>query len=74
MILGYQATLYKSVVESYIRNVPAAQRYGITIWGVGDVDSWYVTTQSRVEFPLLFDNNYQKKDSYSGFLQALKGK
>jgi endo-1,4-beta-xylanase len=72
MISAYEAAMYKFVVESFIRNIPAPQRYGITIWGVADSDSWYVTTQGRAEFPLLFDANYQKKPAYAGFLLGLK--
>jgi endo-1,4-beta-xylanase len=72
MISAYEAVMYKFVVESFIRNIPAPQRYGITIWGVADSDSWYVTTQGRAEFPLLFDANYQKKPAYAGFLLGLK--
>jgi endo-1,4-beta-xylanase len=70
--LSYQAVMYQYVVESYLKYIPAAQRHGITIWGVSDKDSWYVTVQNKVEAPLLFDTNYNKKPAYSGVLQALK--
>jgi endo-1,4-beta-xylanase len=69
--LGYQAAMYQYVVSSYIRHVPAAQRHGITIWGVADQDSW-LATGGKLEYPLLFNNNYSKKPAYAGFLQALK--
>ncbi|THU40986.1 endo-1,4-beta-xylanase [Niastella caeni] len=39
-MLPQQAAKFKYVAESTIRNVPEAQRYGITIWGVSDADSW----------------------------------
>ena len=71
-IAADQSAMYQYVVESYIKNVPVAQRFGITTWGVADTDSWYVTTMSRVEFPLLFDANYQKKTAYEGFAKGLK--
>jgi endo-1,4-beta-xylanase len=71
-VLAYEAAMYQFVLESYFRFVPAAQRYDVTIWGVADPDSWYVTTQSRAEFPLLFDANYAKKPAYGAFLKALK--
>lgn len=64
-ILSFQAAMYKYVIDSYIRNVPAAQRGGITVWGVTDADSWYVTVQNKVDFPLLFDNHYAKKPAFS---------
>ena len=72
-LLAAQADMYHYVVSSYIKNVPAAQRFGITIWGVDDPQSWLNTTTSP-DYPLLFDGNYNKKIAYSGVLQALKGK
>ncbi len=64
--------MYKYVAESFMKNVPAPQRYDFTIWGVGDSDSWYVTTMGKAEFPLLYDAGYAKKAAYSSLLQAFK--
>ena len=73
-VFNYQAELYKFVIASYIRNVPAAQRFGATVWNVGDLDSWIVVgPPAVVDYPTLFDKNYKKKPAYAGFLQALKG-
>jgi endo-1,4-beta-xylanase len=62
------------VVTSYKKNVPAAQQYGITVWGVDDPQSWIITSQKKVDYPLLFDGNFAKKPAYAGFVQGLKGK
>lgn len=70
--LQAQAVMYNYVVKSYLNNVPAAQRHGITIWGVSDKDSWILINQKKLDAPLLFDSTYNKKPSYAGFLQALK--
>ena len=70
-ILDQQAAKYKYVAESYFRNVPAVQRFGITVWNVTDADSWIVTG-GKVDAPTLFDNNYIKKPAFTGFLQGLK--
>lgn len=70
-IPGLQADMYKYVVQSYLKNVPAAQRYGITVWGVADTDSW-LNTSAAPDVPLLFDKNFKKKVTFAGFIQGLK--
>lgn len=68
--LASQAAMYRYVAEAYIRLVPAAQRYGITVWGLADTDSWLY--KNGQDYPLLFDGNYNKKPAFDAFLQALK--
>jgi len=70
--LATQANLYHYVVASFKANVPKAQQYGITVWGVSDTDSW-INTSAHPDFPLLFDASYAKKATYTSVLQALKG-
>jgi endo-1,4-beta-xylanase len=65
-----QPAIYKYVVASYIKYVPAAQRAGITIWGVADINSWRYN--SGAELPLLYDNDFNKKPAYAAFLDGLK--
>jgi endo-1,4-beta-xylanase len=60
------------VAESYYNNVPASQRYGITVWNLTDADSWIVTTLGRTDYPTLFNSGYQKKPAYTFFKQGLK--
>ena len=67
-----QAVMYKYVVGSYLRNVPEAQRAGVTVWGLSDNYSWLYN--NNLEHPLLYDKNYNRKPAYTAFLQALKGK
>jgi endo-1,4-beta-xylanase len=71
-LLNSQAAMYRFVLQSYYLNVPAAQRYGVTVWGVSDNYSWYVVNQGREEFSLLFDQAYRKKAAYTGFWKGLK--
>jgi len=73
-MLPQQAAKYRQVVESYIRNVPEAQRYGITVWGVGDADSWLRNRQPyhTKDYPLLWDEQYGKKQAYTEFLTGLQ--
>jgi endo-1,4-beta-xylanase len=73
-MLPQQAAKYKYVAESYITNVPEAQRYGITVWGVGDADSWLRNRMPyhTKDYPLLWDDSYNKKDAYTQFLTGLQ--
>jgi endo-1,4-beta-xylanase len=73
-MLPQQAAKYKYVVESYLRNVPEAQRFGITVWGVGDADSWLRnrTPYHTKDYPLLWDEGYNKKEAYTEFLRGLQ--
>jgi endo-1,4-beta-xylanase len=59
-------------LESYIRKVPELQRYDVTLWGVTDNDSWYVTVHNQAEYALLFNGSYQKKPAYVGFLKGFR--
>lgn len=68
---GYQASMLKFVVSSYMKHIPKAQQAGITVWGINDKNSWL--SNNGKEFPLLYDDNYNKKPAYGAFLQALKG-
>jgi len=62
------------IVEAYYAHVPEAQRYGITVWGVRDSDSWL---NSEKEFngsddPLLFDRMGRPKPAAQAFADALR--
>lgn len=71
-LLAYQAVMYRYVVTSYLKHIPPAQRAGITVWGINDANSWLY--RNGTEFPLMFDNDYNKKPAYGAFLQGLQNK
>jgi len=71
-LLDQQAQKYKYVAQSYKNNVPAAKRYGITVWNVTDADSWIVTSMGQNDFPCLFDAGYNKKPACNQFSVGLK--
>lgn len=71
-LLDQQAQKYKYVAQSYKANVPASQRYGITVWNVTDADSWIVTSLGQTDYPTLFDNSYNKKPAFTQFCNGLK--
>lgn len=54
-----------------MKNIPVKQQFGITTWGVCDVDSWLLSQWSP-EWPLLFDSVYSKKKAYHGIIEVLK--
>jgi len=65
-----QAEMYNYVITSYMKNVPKAQRYGVTIWGLLDNQSWRY--KSGADFPLLYTPAGAKKKAYDAVLNALK--
>ena len=67
-----QAAMYKHVVGSYRKLVPASQRAGITVWGVTDNSSWLYN--NGAQFPLLYDKDYNRKPAYGSFLAGLREK
>jgi endo-1,4-beta-xylanase len=67
-----QQQRYHDIVAAYLRAVPAAQRAGITVWGVWDADSW-INQPGSPDWPLLFDGNFQPKPAMQGFKNALLG-
>jgi endo-1,4-beta-xylanase len=70
-LLDMQAQKFRYVAESYFRNVPAAQRWGLTVWNVTDADSWIVTG-GRTDFPTLFDASYSKKTAFTQYILGLQ--
>ncbi len=69
---NYQAKMYNYIIASYLKYIPKAQQYGITVWGVTDNTSWLYN--GGKDFPLMYNAAYGKKQAYSGVLNALKGK
>jgi len=45
------------------------------VWGIADNDSWFYSQsangQSYNDYPLLFDQNLNKKPAFDGFEEAL---
>ncbi len=65
-----QSERYRQIVAAYLRAVPAAQRGGITVWGMWDAQSWFAKDP---DWPLLFDNSFQPKPALQGFASGLTG-
>ena len=70
-LLDQQAAKFRYVAESYFRNVPAAQRYGLTVWNLTDADSWIVVS-GKQDAPTLFDASYNKKPAFTEYIKGLQ--
>ncbi|UZH54485.1 endo-1,4-beta-xylanase [Salinimicrobium tongyeongense] len=69
-MLAKQAEMYKYVVDSYAENVPANQRYGVTVWGVQDSSddaNWMPGERQG-----LWDLDFYRKPAYASFAEALQ--
>jgi len=72
-ILATQSHMYQYVINSFIKNVPKAQQYGITIWGVSDNVTEHVNWIPN-DAPNVWDGNYVRKNAYKGVADGLAGK
>lgn len=70
-LLDQQAAKFRYVAESYFRNIPLAQRYGITVWNLTDADSWIVAG-GKQDAPTLFNGGYTIKPAYTEFIKGLQ--
>ena len=65
-----QAEMYKYVIDKYFELIPAAQRYGITLWSPLDSpanSSW------RADDPIgLWTQQYVRKVAYSYVAESIK--
>ncbi|QLC65792.1 endo-1,4-beta-xylanase [Flavobacterium sp. LPB0248] len=68
-----QAEMYQYVIDMYKKYIPAAQQYGITIWGVSDNSKEHEYWLPN-ESPNLWDANYVRKHAYKGAADGLAGK
>ena len=67
-----QENRYRDIVNLYL-NVPITNRFGITLWGMRDIDSWLLNHHNNPnEYPLLFNTNYETKISHRGFAEGLQ--
>ena len=70
--LATQAKMYQYVINSFKKNVPAAQRYDVTIWGVSDNAKEHVNWIPN-DAPNLWDATYARKHAYKGVADGLAG-
>lgn len=66
-----QKARVKAIVGAF-NDLPEANRFAITLWGLLDPDSWLIEFWGNPEWPLLFDSQFRPKPAYFGFLEALE--
>lgn len=69
-LLRNHARVYAEAVEAF-GELPAKQRFALTLWGLRDKDS-YLVQQNAGDAPMLFDDQGQAKAVASTFAGALK--
>jgi len=65
-----QKERYSDIVQIY-NTIPRDQQFGITIWGISDADSWIRYCFNRLDWPLLFDEEFEPKPAFWGFVTSL---
>jgi len=66
-----QQVKYKEVVQIY-NSIPLDNKFALTVWGLRDNESWLLNFLGVPDWPLLFDEDYNKKRAYQGFLEGLQ--
>jgi endo-1,4-beta-xylanase len=66
-----QKAKYKEVVKIY-NSIPLDNKYALTVWGIRDNESWLIDFWGHTDWPLMFDDNYNKKPAYDGFIEGLQ--
>lgn len=69
---GRQARLVGEAVEA-VMALPERQRFGITLWGARDRDSWLNRSGRGGDAPLLFDDAGRAKSMAAALVAAVRG-
>lgn len=59
-------------IVSIYNALPDKNKFAITFWGLRDSESWLNTFTDYPQWPLLFDEKYQRKPMYEGFVEGLE--
>lgn len=68
--LQKQGRRMKALVHIF-QQIPTDQQFGITVWGISDIDSWIPSFFGREDYPLMYNENYEPKPMYCGFREGL---
>jgi len=82
LLHSVQRKAFNNIVSAYLDAVPQAQRWGIVTWGVadysgftrfGDIFKAFRAPGGGSEWPLLWNDDLNKKPGYYGFISAVEG-
>ena len=82
LLHSIQRKAFNNIVRAYLDAVPPEQRWGVVTWGVadysgftrfGDIFKGFREPGGGSEWPLLWDDDFNRKPAYYGFLSALQG-
>ncbi|MDT0647989.1 endo-1,4-beta-xylanase [Zunongwangia sp. F260] len=71
--LADQAAMYQFIFDSFREHVPAAQRYGVTLWNISDNENEHEFWLPE-ESPNVWNANYERKHAYKGVADGLAGR
>lgn len=66
-----QRNKVSQVTRTY-NSIPENLKYALTLWGLKDDDSWITPRFGIIDWPLLFDESFGKKEAYFGFIEGLQ--
>jgi endo-1,4-beta-xylanase len=61
-----------SQVTRVYNSIPDENKYALTLWGLKDDDSWITPRFNVLDWPLLFNDDFSKKEAYFGFIEGLQ--
>lgn len=65
-----QQNKVREVVEIYDA-IPDANKFALTVWGIRDNETWLIDFWGQPDWPLLYDDDFNEKKAYEGFLEGL---
>jgi len=65
-----QQNKVREVVEIYDA-IPEANKFALTVWGIRDNETWLIDFWGQPDWPLLYDEGFNEKRAYDGFLEGL---
>ena len=66
-----QQNKVREVVEVY-NAIPMESKFGITIWGMKDDETWLLDFWGHPDWPLLYNADFSPKRAHTGFLEGLE--